>query len=49
MGVEMVEVPGLFYIYYGSGPSTAGEVIVCGLNWHLLECLFGVYLPVGQI
>ena len=32
MGVGVVEVPGLFYIYYGSGPLKAGKVIVCGLN-----------------
>ena len=32
MGVEVVGVPGLLYVYYGSGPLKAGKVIVCGLN-----------------
>ena len=32
MGVEVVEVPGLFYVCYSSGPSKAGKAVVCGLN-----------------
>ena len=32
MGVEVVGVPGLLYIYYGSSPLEAGKLIVCGLN-----------------
>ena len=32
MGVEVVGIPGLFYVYYGSGPSKAGKAIACGLN-----------------
>ena len=32
MGVKVVGVPGLFYVYYGSGPLEASELIVCGLN-----------------
>ena len=49
MGVEVVGVLGLFYIYYGSGSLEAIEVIVCGLNWHLWKCPFRVNLPIGQI
>ena len=49
MGVHVVGAPGLFYIYYGSGPLKASEVIVYGLNWHLWECPSGVNLPISQI
>ena len=48
-GVEVVEAPGLFYIYYGSGPSEASETIVYGLNCHLWECPSGENLPISQI
>ena len=36
MGPEVMVAPGLFYVDCSSGPSEAGEVIVDGLNWHLL-------------
>ena len=49
MGVEVVGAPGLFYIYYSSGPLKAGEVIVYGLNWHFWECPFGVNHTIHQI
>ena len=43
---EVVEDPGLFYIYYGAGPLEAGEVIVCGLNWQPWGCPFRENLPI---
>ena len=49
MAAEVVGPPGLFYIYYGSSPSDAGEVIVYYLNWQLQECSFGENLPISQI
>ena len=49
MGAEVVGAPGLFYVYCGSGPLEASEVIVYGLNWYLWGCPFGENLPVSQI
>ena len=49
MEAELVVAPGLFYIYYSSGPSEAGEVIVYVLNWHFQNCPFGGNLLFGQI
>ena len=48
MEAEVVVAPGLFYVYYGSSPLEASEVIVYGLNWHVLDFL-GENLPFGQI
>ena len=45
MMAEVVGVPGLFYVYYSSGPSKVGETIVYGLIWHLCECPFRVNPP----
>ena len=49
MGAEVVGAPGVFYIYYGAGPSEAGKAIVYGLNCQLWGCPFGENLPISQI